>query len=271
MCKEIDMNTQLQRINDASKESSKLRVQQAYQEWLITKTHIKKTALIFKTDPSKLKQYILQQGHVLKTFNDEIFENIDTEEKAYWLGFLYADGYLDETRSALELSLQLSDKEHLDKFYKFVNCTREVKLDTYRCRTSLTSKKLAKSLVKHGCTQKKSFTITFPKISTSLLRHFVRGYFDGDGTITFGSKNDLKYSSASLCSGSSDFIEEVVSVFNTQTGSKCKQKGHKSKSSTLYIVTLKSNLCVTFLNWLYKDATVYMNRKYNRYQNSIAV
>ena len=52
--------------------------------------------------------------------NSNIFEKIDTEEKAYWLGFLYADGYVDPERGEIILGLAEKYKEHINKFINFL-------------------------------------------------------------------------------------------------------------------------------------------------------
>lgn len=76
-------------------------------------------------------------------FNEHIFDSIDTEEKAYWLGFIFADGYISSRDNAFELSLKAEDKEHLDKFNTFMEHIHDnVKLSTvktnnieyFRCR-----------------------------------------------------------------------------------------------------------------------------------------
>ena len=56
----------------------------------------------------------------LTKFNENVFDSIDTEEKAYWLGFIFADGYISLKGNSFELSLKGSDSEHLDKFNKFM-------------------------------------------------------------------------------------------------------------------------------------------------------
>jgi len=84
------------------------------------------------------------------TFDDSVFDEIDTEEKAYWLGFIYADGYIDsaplidgkKNNYQLEVSLKLSDYEHLVKLKEFFKSDKEIKTDSYRCRFYLSSKHL---------------------------------------------------------------------------------------------------------------------------------
>lgn len=262
----------LQEYNKQSVLAMQQRVENAYAEWLVVKSHIKRIAIKHHTDPSKLTKYILSKGHRLTTFDENVFEIIDTEEKAYWLGFLFADGSMSEPkRACLELSLQLTDITHVEKFTRFLKCDRVVRYDSFRCRFSASSKKLYHDLVKQGCTDKKSFTIKFPELDCTLIRHFIRGYFDGDGSIVKSRKTDLLYTSSILCSGSSEFIKQVIIEFNKHTQSKCKQVGYKRPGAELYIVCLKDQLCKRFLNWLYEDSSIYLERKYNRYVNSIAV
>ena len=126
--------------------------------------------------------------------DDTLFEKIDTEEKAYWLGFLYADGnvYYNEKRVSYRIELGLAEKDlnHLEKFKKFLNCTNEIKYrqNIKAYRIMIGSKKMCNDLIKLGCVPNKSLILTFPtedQVPLELQRHFIRGYFDGDGCITY--------------------------------------------------------------------------------------
>ena len=91
----------------------------------------------------------------------DIFHIIDTEEKAYWLGFLYADGYVSKYNQ-VEVSLTLEDEEHLKKLKKFVNTNTNIITDDHRCRLLFCSKELANDLASLGCINNKSLILTFP-------------------------------------------------------------------------------------------------------------
>lgn len=105
-----------------------------------------KIAKLFNTSrdtlSSRLKKMGIEVINIQNStkFNENIFDVIDTEEKAYWLGFLYADGYIetpnDNKKSySMELALKLSDVEHLIKFNDFMQHNKNnVKVDSYRCR-----------------------------------------------------------------------------------------------------------------------------------------
>ena len=144
-------------------------------------------------------------------FDNSIFDVIDTEEKAYWLGFIYADGSISSHKENqkknynFELSLQYSDVEHLQKFARFIkldyvptsyNSTCNGKTHK-RCRITFRNKHFWERLNDLGCTPNKSLTLKFPDnsifINQNLIIHFIRGYFDGDGCITYSNHNHTKY------------------------------------------------------------------------------
>ena len=138
-------------------------------------------------------------------FDEHIFDSIDTNEKAYWLGFLYADGCVSigKKRYCVELSLKGSDIAHLWKFNDFLGFDRKlqkVKIGDCRCgekickrcRISVSSKHLCLRLKELGCMPRKSLILQFPNLDIFKERDFVydflRGYFDGDGSVQLVGK-----------------------------------------------------------------------------------
>lgn len=254
--------------NIRNKEEADLRRECAYQEWLIEKKHIKQIALKYGTDPTKFKKYIISKGHSLDTANYHIFDNIDNEEKAYWLGFLFADGYVSLTTNLIELSLQLNDETHLEKFKSFMNAQQNITKDSFRCRIVISNKHLKQTLINLGCTSQKSNTIKFPKINRELYPHFIRGYFDGDGCIskTFSS---FLWNTASIASGSISFITDLKEILEN-IGMNQLVIYKKSKSNVWYIGFIGQNFN-KFFSYTYSNSNIYLDRKFNRINNSIAV
>ena len=137
--------------------------------------------------------------------NYNYFDSIDTEEKAYWLGFIFADGNISKSERIykgkikkgnyrFEVSLKDTDREHLEKFAKEISFEKEIKISqtnskAKRCRLYFNNKHFWNTLNNYGCTPNKSLTLKFPNISifkdTSLIKHFIRGYVDGDGSIAY--------------------------------------------------------------------------------------
>lgn len=202
-------------------------------------------------------------------FDNTVFDNINSEEKAYWLGFLYADGCV--TGNKLEISLKESDKEHLYKLCDFVKCSHDkVKINKtnhdgcFRCRLTLINKHFANQLISLGCTERKSLTLTFPDISIfsdkKLVRHFIRGYFDGDGCISYADKTHTKpcisvLGTEQMCSS---IVENTLKFPNKLYGSNKKDDIVKSYS-------VSGANALTFMYILYYNSNIYLDRKYQRF------
>lgn len=129
--------------------------------------------------------------------NGNLFSTISNESSAYWLGFLYADGNVcsKNSRYILDVSLAYKDYDHLCKLRSWIAPDRVVSTRIIRCngkeyracRLAVSSKILIKNLIRLGCIPDKSLILTFPnsdQVPDDLIHHFMRGYFDGDGSIS---------------------------------------------------------------------------------------
>ena len=160
---------------------------------------------VYHTSRTTLSEKLKNLGYNIKNkqieskISETIFDSIDTEEKAYWLGFIYADGNIKTVTKkiqtyTLNITLKNSDIEHLHKFNIFMSGTVNIRQNTNSCVWAASNKHLWQTLNKYGCTPNKSLTLKFPNEnifkSKDLIRHFVRGYFDGDGCISY---NKYKY------------------------------------------------------------------------------
>lgn len=119
------------------------------------------------------------------TVDETYFETIDTHNKAYWLGFIFADGYHNSVETAI--NLHSKDKLHLEKFRKDIKSEHNITTHDIRNIASfrIFSKKIAKDLDNLNCFQAKTLTLLPPKnILNDFLPSFVRGYFDGDGFVS---------------------------------------------------------------------------------------
>lgn len=199
------------------------------------------------------------------------FEKIDTKEKAYWLGFLAADGNLHKGK--IRIHLHKKDKEHLEKFRSFLMSNHPIyptnkKKNYNQNGITICSKKMCNDLENLGIVEKKSLILDFPnKVPNNLISHFIRGYFDGDGYFGFHFRKD-KYlagsvsitSTLSFCSRLSDILKDNLDI-NTYI-----RKRHKNRATTTRMMDFGGNKQVLrFLDWIYKDANVFLDRKYDRY------
>nr|DAI23060.1 MAG TPA: LAGLIDADG-like domain [Caudoviricetes sp.] len=210
------------------------------------------------------------------TYDHDYFENIDTPQKAYWLGFIYADGgvYINEKTNSCELSikLQASDCDHLRKFNKALNGNVDVTFDTRKCNLNdklydccqirFYSSKLVHDLSKHGVIPNKTLAIKFPDIDKELYTDFIRGYFDGDGCVYENKKKNGQSSIAvNFTCGSVEFLQDIRSVLY-ENGICSYITTWNDKTSKLIIGGMKNTH--HFLYYIYKNKSEFLERKYKK-------
>lgn len=207
--------------------------------------------------------------------NENYFNLIDTEEKGYVLGLLFSDGYIN--KNGFGISLIDTDKELLEKISNIIynkvvlGVKKERKYSeklNYFCkqqyRFEVVSNIMKNDLIKHGCVQQKTFKIRFPHlINENIYRGFVRGYFDGDGCLCIPTKNSNNVtvtmtSNTKFCDEIAEYIKNNVNV-NMKSCVRYKDVGNIRLTGKKQVIK--------FMNWLYKDSTIHMKRKYDKYQN----
>lgn len=210
-------------------------------------------------------------------YNRDFFENIDTEEKAYWLGFIYADGCVsvnkDTNSGEVCIKLYKGDYNHLKKFNKSLRgnipvtfaegiCSFNNKLQE-SCMIRCYSIKMANDLISQGCIPNKTFSIKVPIISESLINHFIRGFFDGDGCICTDS-NDRRTVAINFCSASEIFLIELRELLYKK--GICSYIVDEKDRSTfrLYIRGLRNT--DKMWNYMFDNAKVFLDRKFNKKQ-----
>lgn len=221
-------------------------------------------------------------------FNMDFFDIIDTEEKAYWLGFMYADGYIGASEYSVGINLSIKDIDHLKKFNNALNYKKGLNIsethqfgssehtnkngDTlYMVSTVIRNKQLWEGLNSKGCVPNKSLILTFPDESIfkdkKLVYDFIRGYFDGDGTLGLyqHSKSRPVLEESLMFVGTKLFLEGVQKYLGS--GYLMQKTNCNEKTYRLGYSTAKANKAAELM---YKNATIYLNRKYDIYINKFA-
>lgn len=261
-----------------------------YIENINNKPSLSKISKKYGTYPQTLSRVLKQNGysvinyHNRTKFNEHIFDSIDTEEKAYWLGFIYADGYISSANKQgindhhFELSLKNADKQHLIKFNKFMQhedpnhvktnivTTTMVPGKTFlRCRWAVNNRHLWETLNNYGCTPRKSLTLKFPDISIfknkKLIKDFIRGYWDGDGCISNQDKGKRMMCISVL--GTQDFLTKLRD--NLPLKAHCGVFGKNDLGVKVLTIHGKNAFFITY--YLYEGAKIYLERKYKKYKN----
>lgn len=197
-------------------------------------------------------------------FNDRYFDVIDSQDKAYWLGFIMADGCVYKGTGdtyRLQINLKADDAPHLNKFQQAIGSDYKVSIKEVGgskvAQLKVNSTVMCLDLIKHGVTERKSLVCQLPSIDESLMSHYIRGYFDGDGCISF-TVNDRMRKSFSIVGG-----EKMLKAINKYLQISLRQVEGKSVHE---IYTHDSKKITDIFEYLYKDAYVYLTRKKRSYE-----
>ena len=197
--------------------------------------------------------------------NHNYFNKIDSEEKVYWLGFISADGYLNTKHSVLRIMLSKRDKDHLKLFLKAIQSNHQIKDTTYKgfwySQIRISSKDLVRDLLQYVKFDgiKKSSSLKFPKnIPDKLIRHYIRGYFDGDGHII----NEKKHKEFGITSNKY-FLVGMKKKLMEELG------GHNTKNKIMpngitETITYQGKFQVSKIKkYLYWNSNIYLKRNKN--------
>ena len=199
------------------------------------------------------------------TADETFFDQIDTEEKAYWLGFLTADGGIAKNR--IMLALKVNDIGHVHKFVTSLQSDYPVTIVNRKsyggictvAQVTIHSILLVQALLQLGVGERKSFAVLpCQNIPPSLLSAYWRGIFDGDGSIFYYGNSPRSIWQLSLCgnehivTGFRDFISEFV----------ISKAAVRPQSSIFQIQYGGIKLAQSVARVLYSNATIYLDRKY---------
>lgn len=203
--------------------------------------------------------------------NELAFSEV-TIASSYWAGFIAADGCIIDTTSRgskiLKISLSSIDKGHIKKFVDFLNATNKIideknGMSTIKISSNIIVESLFRSF---NIIPRKTFTLSPPEISVEMMRHFIRGYFDGDGCFTTCSNGIKKYLSWGLLGTLS-----ITSRFNEIICSENDLKPYGPyKLKNIYRIQYGGEKAKKISDWMYKnvDNSLFMDRKFNK-RNSI--
>ena len=244
---------------------------------------VSKIAKIYSCNPSVIRRILVQHGieirkndfYSAKSFDKDFFKRIDSEEKAYLLGFIYADGCVSNNTFSIKLSIKDLDllvkiKEILSSSHKIV--THENKsgygIGNISCCLAINNSELAEDLISLGVFRNKSKTLKFPtenQVPKSLINHFIRGYFDGDGSV----HGSIKYPCISIF-GTQDFLSGVMESFKEIIPTK--SSIYKYKNKDIYYISLGGhNQILKIYQYFYKEASIFLGRKKDRFEEILNI
>lgn len=219
--------------------------------------------------------------HRTYTIKEDYFDKVDDQNKAYILGFFYADGCNSMSKNTIHMSLQEDDFEILEKIRIEIGSNRELEyIDNTKksvkdgfnyknqYRLAVFNKHWCDRLSELGMVSAKSLVIQFPYfLDESLYPHFIRGVMDGDGCIY---KQDKVY--VVTITSTKQFCEKLQKIVYQELGipSKLEEASNKNGITYVWKINRKADN-KKFLDWLYEDAEMYMKRKHDIYLNKYCV
>ena len=234
-------------------------MQKMYQEGISIKKISEIIGIGYGTANNWLKEMNVQfrhKGPKSLIENEDYFECIDTKEKAYWLGFIMADGCISTyaNQYSLKIHISIKDKILIDRFLKDIKSSNKTlyKPDNGNGSyyVSLTSKKMVTDLMKYGIKEAKSGAEIFPSnIPKEYEFDFIRGYFDGDG---LAGNNRIGFIGSKL------LLENIISKLNIKTNI---YKCTNTDIELFYFQTASKKNIYTFFNKIYSDNVFCLKRK----------
>ena len=211
-----------------------------------------------------------KQGKLPQQFfdiNEHFFSNW-SPEMAYVLGLIITDGCISKTGT---VSLCMNDKDLLEKVKKVMKSEHKVESSKHQKNLYIfhfARENMVNDLKNFGIAPKKSLTVTFPNVPQEHLPDFIRGVFDGDGSIYFDKRSKNCPIRTSFHTGSKDFIEKLEDILVRLGMPKRRQiSQQKTKNGIYYGIRYGHQDSLKLFNILYKNTQngLFLDRKYRRF------
>ncbi len=270
--------------SNKSRETNTQIINEAIEEYLNTPEEFRSLTKIgekYGIRRQTISEHLKKRGYEVVNYknrtrlNESAFDSMDTEEQFYWLGFMYADGNISSTGNRIEVRLAIKDLDHLEKFRKFINLSTSIRVGTWNgygfCHLAVRNKHMWNTLNDLGCTPRKSLTLTFPDLKLFKgnrlnVLHFIRGYVDGDGYLGIYKNKKGSYCTEVELIGTELFLSTVKKLFGNKHGT-IRNKSSQNYNNNAYCLKFGGCVARKFARYLYQNASVYLERKYNVYLN----
>ena len=270
-----------------SKEEWKLFINEHTEKMLSLKAICKKYNLVYGTlYYGLIRKGVTPDTSLTSAFDrrhfdvkDDFFSVIDTEEKAYILGFLIADGSIDRKRGRITLKLKEEDKYMVEAVKNIIAPQYKLSKDSSNLkylngvdktfisyRAEIKSDQLVSDLIALGVNPRKTSNEVLPLIDKRFEHHMIRGIFDGDGSISANTRGRFNLS---ICCTNKKFLEDIQAIVKGFVYTE------KRPGLDMYrLVFTNKTTRQSFIDYIYKDATIYLKRKYSRacrYTNTVEI
>lgn len=235
---------------------------------LISESAIRKTL-----NRNNVKRRSISECNRRYALNEHYFDEINTPSKAYILGLLYADGCNHPEHYSVTLSLQEADRGVIEFVKNEIEYEGPIRVNQLSHKNPkhkdqyilcINDEYMSHRLEKLGIVQTKSLILQFPNfITDELIPHFIRGYFDGDGCVSYDEKYQKCYTKTAgtkeFCNKLSEILDSLNCKHHIVHPKQCKD------SNTFVLQTCGNKSSLTLLSWIYDNSEFHMERKYQKY------
>ena len=276
-----------------NKEAIKVQLDSGlYENYLNGKLNQKQLAIKLGISTDILRDVFRKFGYLTKFSHDQnnikhyFFDEIKTEEQAYVIGFYLADGYLDEKNHRVVFNVNEKDMELIEKIRDIISpqipishVKPRINKEGYKSKPlvklQINSKDITNDLIRYGIGSRKTYNdkIDLSFIPNKLMIHFIRGYFDGDGTVYFkrvekmvrGKKYITELCNWSIISHSCSHLKQIQKFLLNEYNIKCNIIDDK-KGNNLIMINKKDDF-MRMRDVLYNNSNIFLKRKKDKYDN----
>ena len=200
---------------------------------------------------------------------NESYFKIQNSDMAYILGFLAADGTVRKDCNEIKITLAAKDSELLEKIKDKLEYSGNIKYATTSkgfdiATLTITCQEYKKDLAEYNIIPQKTFTFSIPeKLKKEYWVDFIRGYWDGDGTICTAGKSAIR---SSVCSARKETLEQILDFLEQEYNIPQVSIQLRAGANTLYYIQYSNNSTKKLFHALYyKDNLLYLDRKYKKF------
>ncbi len=258
-------------------------IAEEYKKGLSTYDLAKKYKVGTKTITRRLKEQNIELRdrvsaaalkHRDRGVNHNYFENIKTQNPAYFTGFIAADGCIykpkaQKGQARLNLELHKQDLHILESLKVELTLTQKIEFRRVKyVKLTVCSDKIAEDLKQYNIVERKTMILKFPdKLNNDMFRHFIRGFFDGDGCVSGNGKTGI---GINFGTGSKEFLESLKEYLEENYFITTKSLPSNVGCKTCYVLSYRSKEAILKLYKLfYTDAELFLTRKKNKFNNLI--
>lgn len=248
---------------------------------------ISATARKYRISQSQVKSIFKRRGIRVRPYSESekfrydinFFASIDTEAKAYFLGLMYADGHVKNKGNSVNIQLKMEDCPILSEmsrciaFNKDITRTFKVKGQIYGMMLDISSETIKRDLIRWGCMPVKTFKIRLPNLPEDMMRHFLRGYFDGDGCFNIHCGRHSSNNKRAIFKVVSNtlFCLDVAQYFE-KNHQRYLGVYHPSPNKNVGVYQTGNDEVIKFLyRFMYKDCSVFICRKREKFEEYFKV